>query len=335
MSNFNELDDLDFLYSTARARAMEGNLLTRERLTHLAEAKSTEDITKVLSECGWEHVNFDTRSDMEASLAAERNAAFATVASIAPDKNLVAVFQMKYDYHNLKTILKGEAKDEAYEHLLIDCGRIPVKTLLQMMKDGNFSAMAPAMRRSVEEAKDVLNRTGDPQYADIALDRGWFDEMSATAKQAGSDFVSGYVALMADSVNLRTAVRLKKMGRPYDYLKQSFIRGGSVAMSRLLADMTPDLLESIYGGTPLKEAAIVGGAALRGEAGLAKLDMECDNALMRYLKSAKYVGLGEQPLLGYLGAKEAELTAIRIIMSGRLSGLEPEMIMERLRETYA
>ena len=38
--------------------------------------------------------------------------------------------------------------------------------------------------------------------------------------------------------------------------------------------------------------------------------------------------------VGYLAAIEAELTAVRTVMAGRLAGLAPEMITERLRETY-
>ena len=330
----NNIEDLDYLYPTARTRAMEKNLLSRDRLVRMCEARSTEDVVKVLEECGWTDVNFNTLADVEKSLAAQRSEAFRTALSIAPDKSLVEIFIIKYDYHNIKTILKGEATGEPYDHLLIDSGTIPAKTLISILHEGNYSSLSPAMRRGVEEARDILNRTGDPQYSDIALDRACFSEMSKLAKASQSNFMIGYVALLIDSVNLRSAVRIKRMGRSYDYLKQSFIEGGTVGIGRLLADLTPDLLESVYASTPLREAAVAGGAALRGEAGLTQLDLLCDDALTHYLQAAKYVGLGEQPLLGYVAAKEAELTAIRTVMSGRLAGLTTEMIMERLRDSY-
>lgn len=43
---------------------------------------------------------------------------------------------------------------------------------------------------------------------------------------------------------------------------------------------------------------------------------------------------GEQAVIGYLYAKEAELTAVRTILAGRRAGLSGERIRERLRETY-
>ena len=38
--------------------------------------------------------------------------------------------------------------------------------------------------------------------------------------------------------------------------------------------------------------------------------------------------------LGYLIAKEAEWTAVRIVMAGRLAGLSADAIRERLRDAY-
>lgn len=38
--------------------------------------------------------------------------------------------------------------------------------------------------------------------------------------------------------------------------------------------------------------------------------------------------------MGYLHAKESELTAARTVLSGRLAGLDGELIRSRLRNTY-
>lgn len=328
------MEDLDFLYSTARVRAMEKNLLNREKLERMCQAKTMEEAAKVLSESGWEQTDFSGYEAMEQTLSAERKAALDTAMSIAPNKSLVAVFLLKYDYHNLKVILKAERKGEDPAPNLSDVGTIQAKTMLALVRENDLASFSPAMRKALSEAKDVLARTHDPQFADIALDRGCYEEMLSMAKASGSEFLSGYISLLIDCINLRTAVRLKKMGRPYDYLKQCFLSGGSVALGRLLADMTPDHLDNVYAKTPLKEAAAAGGAALRGDGRLSALDMKCDNALMHYLHRAKYIGLGEQPLLGYVAAKEAEILAVHTVMACRLANLSPETITERLRDSY-
>ena len=68
--------------------------------------------------------------------------------------------------------------------------------------------------------------------------------------------------------------------------------------------------------------------------GLTRFGGLCDNAVTAYLAKARSVPFGEHPLIGYLYAREAELTAIRIILTGRLAGLSAETIRERLRESY-
>ena len=39
-------------------------------------------------------------------------------------------------------------------------------------------------------------------------------------------------------------------------------------------------------------------------------------------------------MIGYLYAREAEITAVHIIMAGRMAGLDGETIRSRLRATY-
>ena len=46
------------------------------------------------------------------------------------------------------------------------------------------------------------------------------------------------------------------------------------------------------------------------------------------------MAFGEAPLIGYLAARETELTNVRVILSGRLAGLDADTIRERLRESY-
>ena len=46
-----------------------------------------------------------------------------------------------------------------------------------------------------------------PEVQDFLLDKAYFEEMRASAAQSGSAFLQGYVKLMADVANLRSAVR--------------------------------------------------------------------------------------------------------------------------------
>ena len=81
------------------------------------------------------------------------------------------------------------------------------------------------------------------------------------------------------------------------------------------------------------EAAEEGEAAVKGGS-LTAFEKACDNAVLKTAAGARQVPFGVEVALGYLIAKEAEWTAVRIVMAGRLAGLSADAIRERLRDAY-
>ena len=67
---------------------------------------------------------------------------------------------------------------------------------------------------------------------------------------------------------------------------------------------------------------------------LALLEKNIDNFIMDYMKKAKTIPFGIEPIIGYLYAKENEIKLLRIIMVGQLNNVPPEVIRERLRDSY-
>ena len=49
----NKIKDTDYLAISARVRAMETTLLTAERMERLLEARSDEEVSKLLQDCGY------------------------------------------------------------------------------------------------------------------------------------------------------------------------------------------------------------------------------------------------------------------------------------------
>ena len=68
---------------------------------------------------------------------------------------------------------------------------------------------------------------------------------------------------------------------------------------------------------------------------LSDFELECDNAVSAYLSQAKTKPFGIEPAAEYLALLESEITAARMILTGRLAGIEPEVIRERLRDINA
>ena len=96
---------------------------------------------------------------------------------------------------------------------------------------------------------------------------------------------------------------------------------------------TTDASASGQNLTDLRSAAELGTAAIAGGS-LMGFEKACDDAVTATVAQAKRVPFGIEPVVGYLAAKEIEFTAVRVILTGRMAGLNGEAIRERLRETY-
>ena len=157
--------------------------------------------------------------------------------------------------------------------------------------------------------------------------------MEQLAKDSGSQFLLGYVRMLVDAANLRSVVRVLRMGRDADFLATVLFPGGTIPAATVVKAADGEPLESIYFSSLFEEAAAAGVQAIQGGS-LTAFEKACDNALNAYMQKAKYIPFGEQPMLGYVSAKDNEFTAIRIILTGRLADLPADVIRERLRNAY-
>lgn len=326
--------DIDYLFLSARVKAMERNLLNRERLERMLDARTNEDAAKVLTECGYAEMPLVNQETLDQTLVDHQEQFLADLTLSAPDKRLIEVFKVRYDYHNVKVLLKSEAMGSEPDRLLNSGGRVSVAELAEGVRSGDMRGMPAILQTAVAQARDVLGATGDPQLADFVLDRAYFSDMFDLAKRVDSPFLEGYVRIAIDAANLRSVVRTMRMEKGPDFLRSVLFDRGNITTDRILNALSAGgSLEELYATSVLKNAAEAGVAALSGGP-LTRFEKLCDNAVSSYLAGAKYVAFGEAPLIGYLAAKETELTAIRIVMMGRMAGLDTDTIRERLRESY-
>ena len=328
-----KIKDTDYLAISARIKAMETGLLTRERMEQVLEARSGEEAVKILQECGYPELDARNPEAMDAALSAAREATLSDVLDGAPDPRYIDIFKLKYDYHNIKAVLKAQAMNTSPDSMLMDMGRVPAAVLKEAVLTGRLEELPEGLAAAAAEAKEVLDSTRDPQLSDIVLDRWCYQEMRTAAEETGSAFLEGYVKIQIDAANLRSLVRTVRMGKSGDFLKSVLLEGGDVGTDAVLSAGASGALQELYGPTPLQAAAEAGAEALRGGP-LTDFEKLCDDAVGAYLAGAQFVPFGEAPLLGYLAARETEYTNIRILLMGRGAGLPADVIRSRLRAGY-
>ena len=329
-----KIKDTDYLGISARVRAMENDLVTPERMEQLLAAHSDEEAVKLLQSFGYPEIDLKHPEAMDEAIGAVRQATLDDLAAGLPDAGYLDVFKIKYDYHNVKTLLKAEAMETGAGRVLMDLGRIGTAELAEALRTGEGD-LPGRLGEAAAEAREVLDTTRDPQLADVALDKWYYSDLLETADATGSDFLRGWVAIQIDAANLRTLVRTLRMGKTADFLRGVLVEGGDVGTDELLhiSANGGSGLGEFYAPTRLADAAEAGADALRGGL-LTEFEKRCDDAVSAYLDDARLIPFGEAPVLSYLVYRETEYTNLRIALMGRGAGIPADVIRSRLRAGY-
>jgi V/A-type H+/Na+-transporting ATPase subunit C len=332
-----KIKDTDYLFSTARVRSVEKNMLSREKAEKMIDAKTIDDALKVLYDCDYGSGKDPVAAkDFEVLLTEEHKKTYDFIMSIAPELNNFKMFLYTYDYHNLKVIMKSEFLGVDATDSLVNTGTVDVKILKYAVKERDFSELTENMKKALIEVIDNFPKNKDPQVIDIVFDKYCYDEMLKFAEELNNKFVTEYLRLLIDTINIKSFVRLRKMRKSWDFYSKVFIDGGKIPQNLFvksydepLESFSEDLLA--YG---FKDLFLIGTDELKETGKFTTLEKLCDNKLMEHIKTSKYISYGIEPLVGYLIAKENEIKSARIIMAGKLAGIPSELIRGRLRETY-
>ncbi|MBR3587632.1 MAG: V-type ATPase subunit [Oscillospiraceae bacterium] len=324
----------DYLYISSLLRAREPRMLSRDKAERMLDAPNFEDAAKMLTDSGYEDMSQMSVKQIETALSDRRAAVFHELETLIPNTAALDLFRLKYDYHNAKVLVKSEAMHRNDASLLSSSGRVAPETVQKRFQEDRLRDLPGELGSAAEEARNLLARSANPQLSDFLLDKAYFREMNALADELDSDFARGYVALLADSTNLRSAVRILRMGKDIGYLQEALVAGGSVSEERLTQGISGEGLASVFAGTALTKAAQLGAEAVSGGT-LTAFELACDNAVADYLSNAKLCSFGEESVIAYLAGTENELTAVRMILTGRLAGVPSDTIRERLRDLYA
>ena len=327
-----KLKDTDYLPISARIKIMETRLLTREQMDRLLDSKDSGDAAKLLQECGYPELDAANPDKLDAAMSEVRQQTMENLADGMPDLRYLDIFKVKYDYHNIKAILKAQAMQVSPDGMLMDMGRISASELKEAISSRNTEKLPSLPAQAIAEAQEVLETTRDPQLSDMVLDRWYYKDLCAVADEIGSEFLSGYVAAQIDAANLRVVIRARRMGKDDVFLKSALFDGGRISVDQILRalDGGEDKVEELYHTTDLRPAAEAGLHAGKSGA-LTEFEKLCDDAVSQQLSGAGLVPFGEPPLLRYLAARETEYTNLRMILIGRQAGIAPDILRTRLR----
>ena len=307
----------DYIFSSAFVRSHEKDLIKKEQFRAMINSDNIDEVRNQVTPA-LEDDMFDEIKDMSKEY-----------------KGLdVLIYQN--DYHNIKVLLKAEELGKDYSDILIDKGTVPADVMTEAVRNRSGIWISEYMHKAILEAAEVLGRTKDPQLVDFVCDKYCFMEINKIADESKNEFIKGYVRLSIDAINFKTYIRMKALGQNWTYFKDLFIPGGNVddvVYSRIF-DADAATFASNFNGSALYEAITTGRDNLEHTGDYALIEKLCDDAIVEYIKTAKGISFGIEVLFAYLVAKQMEIKNIRILMAGKIAGMDPGKIEERIRKTY-
>lgn len=318
-------DPSDYLYASARIRAMEGRLIGRDQLNQLLEISTPEALLRALAEKG-----FDPSKGEQKAAEEMLKEAYAAVAESIPDPRLILFLQYPYDCHNQKVLEKCRITGEDPTPLLMDLGSVSVENLLTVAKNADISPLPTHLAKAVTQCRAAFAATADPREIDFILDRALWADMAAAA--APFPFAAEWVRTKAELINLSMCRRLLLLGQgPLGRatLERAILPVGHWDTTRLLScyDGGLEAFEQAISRTPY---APVFGSDLPAFA----IERRMDDHLMSLAQQAKGVTFGAEVPVAYLLAVENQVKNIRILLAGKRAGIGADVLRERIRCCY-
>ena len=176
----------------------------------MIDSKSACESVKVLQNLSMlPYVSSKRAEDYEEMLSAELKRVYKLMYEISPERSVVDVMSVRYDYHNIKVLLKAKALKEDFSQLLLPIGMIEVDKLKAAVTNEEYSDLPQIMRSAIEEIERDFLATKDPQKIDIIADRYMFKHMLDIAKEIENRFVENYVKSLIDLTNIKSLIRIK------------------------------------------------------------------------------------------------------------------------------
>lgn len=332
------MDVMEFTQVIPRIRVLETRLLDKAKIDRMIDSNSAQEALKVLQETEYVNVmaNVKRAEDYEKMLSSELKRVYHEAYDMSPLKSLVDIMSIKYDYHNIKVILKEMFLKKDFSHMLIPVGMYEIAKLKVSIDTNSLTDFNPIMRKGIEVVIEDFNAKNDPQRIDIILDKAMFKELLEIANALDDNFTRKYVETLIDLTNIKSLLRVKKQNKDREFFLSVVLDGGFIDRESLVA-LLNDNVQNIAGKLSytnysevlkqgIEEYVATGSASL--------LEKLIDNYIMNMMKDAKMIAFGGEPLLSYIYAKETEIKVIRIIMVGMLNNITGEVIRERLRDIY-
>ena len=322
-------DDWRYVYETAKVRVLETMMLSRGLLADMASAADFAGAAELSSSTEYAVAADSTESQIEQMLLERRRAIRILFAELMHDEELVRMLRVREDFANMRLALRRLVTEKPLGLDYSDEGDVPAEEFEDVLRRESYEHLPEHLQDAVEAAVLGYYEHKDIRWIDYGIDKMEFAWQIRRAAQLKSVFCASRARILVDLYNVRTMLRLKAAERDET---EFFCEGGFVDTDRFVQGLTTpyESLGSLFFVTPYYEVVEEGVRYLLSEQSFLKLEQQCEDYLMGFLKSTSQIAAGPQPIVAYFLMKEAEIRAVRMVLIGKKNFLAAELMLNRL-----
>jgi V/A-type H+-transporting ATPase subunit C len=342
----------NYAYATARVKAKKKQLLTKDSypklmmmdLNEIGRFLGETQYKTEMTELGarYSGVNLIELSTSKNLARTYRSVIFFCDGDL---KEIIAAYLRRWDYLNIKTVLRGKYSNASLEEIqedLVPAGNLSEEKLLSLvaMESPKEILDTLRMKQDIDIPIDIINsyeKDGNLAPIEDYLDKLYYEKLMKAVQPQRKPHVlfKSYIKREIDIVNLRTLLKLKHAGLNADKIRPYFIEGGIDLDIRELTrlsslesfDQMVDELSKLSFYEDIKEALET--AKKTGSLNDVMLKLKEWEAQQADKFSHLYP-LSVLPIVNYVIRKKIEVDNIRIIARGKAIGMDPETIKKLL-----
>lgn len=312
------LKDVEYAYAVAYIKTLENKMLSRADIESLINAPGIDSAMKLLNDRGFE----GQTPQLLLKNALERS--WEAAYEVCPEEAPIDILMYENDFHNLKTILKAKVSDTDWSGMVLKPSVIAPELISEAVKNSDFSLLPEFIRETAAGAYKLITTTMDGQLAEIYIDKAEHIAVYERAKKEKNAFLTDWAILLATLTNMKTAFRCAVSKKSKDFTKNALVPiNGAMSDSLLKADSAEDVKQVILSQFDSADVSSIGA-----------FERWCDNKKLSFVRTAKGQSFGFLPILAFLVGKSFEIQTLRIILSCKQSGVDEQIIRERLRDLY-
>ena len=321
--------------ASARVQALDGRLITKDKIGRVIEAKDFDAAMRALGEIGYGQPA-PAGASFEQLIGKELSETDVLLGAISPSEAYTRIMRTERDFHNLKVLIKLLMQDKPLDSVPLSPGNIPVETLRNAISENSYRDLPDTMTAGLHYIDRKFAVAADASVIGIALDRAYAKEIRGLLGELGDPLVTEYFQTFFDLSNFIALMRVRASDYGRESFERVFVKGGTIDRYVFVKafDVADENILAATLGSDTRRVLAGAFAEYQKTGSLYMLEKARDDYLLKLIEKARDDMFGIGPLMGYYIAKQREAVAVRMVMTAKLGGISTETVTERLKELY-